>query len=119
MRDFINEVSYRQKPDLTYESYYKPRYHVICPLNTYFQRFYCYGKPIEKMFIGLFPKEVDGKVSYKLTSKYSSVVDVTLIDEFVHTWRANDPILNRLLTIAGTGSSIELKPDNLVMDNIY
>lgn len=120
LRDYINETSYRQLPDMTFESYFKPRYHVICPLNTYFQRFYCYGKPIEKMFIGLFPKESkEGQVTYQLTSKYSSVVDTSLINEFIHSWKSTDPIMDRLLTIAGSESNIELKPDNLVMDSTY
>ena len=83
MRDYINETAWKQNSDLTFSRYNVPTYHVICPLKTYFKDFYCFGEPIMDPIISAMPfMGDDGKIGFEFTSKYSSVVDVKLLQSF-------------------------------------
>lgn len=66
-RDYNNITYFEKQPDFTYKAFVKPTYHVICPLNTYFFDFHCYGEPIEKPRIAILPqapKEKDGHIHW-------------------------------------------------------
>lgn len=119
-RDYIYETAWKKNADLTYSSYQTPVYHVICPLNTYFQKYKCYGQPIELSIPAVMPyMTTAGKLAFELTSKYSSVVDVELLDVLVHQWRSDDAVLNKKLTDSGSSNSVKLTTDDLLMEKTY
>lgn len=64
-------------------------------------------------------KDEAGKLGFEITSKYSSVVDVKLLDSLIHIWRSSDPILNKKLTDNGDVKSFKLSHKDLIMEKPY
>jgi len=119
-RDFINETAFRQEEDKTFSTYNVPRYHVICPLKTYFMKFRCYGEPIDTAILSILPyKDENDKLNFEFTSRYSAIVELKLLDKLKHEWRSTNPVLNKILTNAGDGSSVKVSTDDLIYDSVY
>lgn len=56
----------------------------------------------------------DGKIGFEFTSKYSSVVDVKLLQNLQHQWSSSNSVLNNKLSTAK--DSIKLTADEFIHD---
>jgi len=64
-------------------------------------------------------KDEAGKLGFEFTSKYSSVVDVKLLDSLTHIWSSSDPILNKKLSDKGDVNTFKLTHKDFIMEKAY